>query len=71
MMCSKQKYKLKEAKTVLNECQRNKGKQYRKECRYYLCECGWYHLTSKNEWEEPIKLELNELIYKEKWKDLM
>ena len=71
-MCRKNGYSLREAKTVLNEVKRNRGKQYRKEIRYYKCdkeECkGLYHLTSEEEYHRPEKIEL---LYKEEWKRLM
>jgi hypothetical protein len=68
-VCRKNKYDLKTARTVLNEAKRNRNKQYRKECRYYLCEkCCSYHLTSESEYNEieevPLKL-------KEEWLKLM
>lgn len=74
-MCNKQKYTLKEAKTALNECKKNKAKKWRKECRYYLCNCesckGYYHLTSKENWEEPVILTLEDLKEKQEWLKLM
>lgn len=68
-MCNKQKFDKKTAQTILNE-RKNKGKKWSREKRYYLCNCGWYHLTSKEEWEEPIKLNIEELKYANKWKNL-
>lgn len=66
--CNKQKYDKKSAITALNYCKKHKNKQYKKECRYYYCEdCGFYHLTSREEYEEPVKLELKDLIFKDLW----
>jgi len=71
-MCRKNGYSLKEARTVLNEAKRNRGKKYRKECRYYLCPvCEQYHLTSEEEYSEKEIIPLEELIYKEEWVNLM
>mgnify|MGYP000896506026 CR=1 FL=1 len=74
-MCRKNGYSLREAKTVLNEVKRNRGKQYRKEIRYYKCdkeECkGLYHLTSKTEYFQKEIIPFDELLYKEEWKRLM
>lgn len=71
MWCNKNKYDKKTASTILND-RKKKGKKWSREVRYYFCEeCQAHHLTSKEEWEEPIKLELDELVYKEKWKELM
>lgn len=69
-LCKKQQFDLKTAKTILNE-RKNKGKKWSREVRYYLCpHCNFYHLTSKEEYVEPVKLELEELKYAEKWKSL-
>ena len=74
-MCRKNGYSLKEARTVLNEAKRNRGKKYRKECRIYQCpdeNCkGLYHLTSEEEYNEKEIIPLEELIYKEEWVNLM
>ena len=71
-MCRKNGYSLREAKTVLNEVKRNRGKQYRKEIRYYFCEyCSKYHLTSEEEYFEKEIIPFDELLYKEEWKRLM
>ena len=71
-MCNKQKYSLKEAKTVLNECFRERGKKYRKECRYYFCnKCSSFHLTSEKEYNEREFLSIDDLKYKNIWKQLM
>ncbi len=68
MRCSKQQFTKKEAKTVLNHCK----KEHRNECRIYECpECNFWHLTSLEIYEEPIKLELEDLKYAEKWKCLL
>ena len=70
MTCHKQQFDKKGCKTILNE-RKIKGKKWSREVRYYECPiCGWWHLTSKDEWEEPIKLELRQLQYAEKWKTL-
>lgn len=68
-MCTKNGYSLKEARTTLNEVKRNRNKQYRKECRYYLCpSCNLYHLTSDKEYN---KIEEVSLKLKEEWLKLM
>lgn len=74
MKCSKQKYDLKAARTILNE-RKAKGKKWAREKRYYKCPCpeceGFWHLTSEPEYDERIYLNLEELQYAEKWKDLL
>lgn len=71
MVCNKQKYDLKAARTILNE-RKAKGKKWAREKRYYYCEsCLAYHLTSEEEYDERIYLNLEELQYAEKWKDLL
>ena len=71
MSCKKQQFDLKTAKTVLNE-RKNKGKQWSREKRYYYCnKCGFYHLTSEEEWIEPKEIKLEDLKYAEKWKTLL
>jgi len=54
---------------VLNHCK----KQHRPECRVYECnECiGWWHLTSEEEYNERMYLNEEELVFKDKWKELM
>jgi len=73
-LCEKFCYSLKEAKTALNECKKYRSKQYRKECRYYLCEeshhQGLYHLTSDTEYEKREYLKEEDLIFCEMWKKL-
>jgi len=70
-MCSKQQFDKKSAKSVLNHCK----KEHRKECRIYRCpneECnGAYHLTSEETFEEKIYLKLEDLIFKDRWIQLM
>lgn len=69
-MCKKVQFSKKEAQTALNE-RKTKGRQWSKEKRIYYCEyCNKWHLTSKEEWEEPIQLIEKDLIYAEKWKTL-
>ena len=69
-MCKKVQFSKKEAQTALNN-RKTRGKQWSKECRYYYCEyCNKWHLTSKTEWEQPVKLELGKLKYAKKWKRL-
>ena len=71
-MCNKNKYTLKEAKSVLNECKRNRAKKYRNEVRYYECsECKSFHLTSEEEYNEREYIPLEELKYKNIWQSLM
>ena len=66
-ICNKQQFNKKEALTVLNHCKN----EHRKECRIYECPiCNTWHLTSKEEHEERVVLELAELVYAEKWKSL-
>lgn len=69
MACHKEKYDKKSAVTVLNHCK----KQHRPECRVYECnECiGWWHLTSEEEYDERMYLNEEELVFKDKWKELM
>ena len=68
MSCSKEKFDKKSAKTVLNHCK----KEHRKECRIYECpECKCWHLTSEPEYEERIYLKSEELIFADKWKNLL
>ncbi len=70
-MCNKIKFSLKEAKTALNEIKCHK-KQYRHEKRYYYCDkCNCYHLTSDETHEEIIDIPIEELKFKENWKELM
>lgn len=70
-MCSKEKFDLKSAKTVINHA-KNQHKKWRREVRYYFCDyCNCYHVTSKEEYEPPVKLNLEELKYAEKWKTLL
>lgn len=70
-MCNKQKFDKKTAQTVLND-RKTKGKKWSREKRTYYCEeCNAWHLTSMEEWEEPIKLEITELKYANKWKKLL
>lgn len=70
-MCSKEKFDLKTAKTVVNHA-KNQHKKWRRETRYYFCEiCNAHHVTSKNDWEEPIRLNLEDLKYKDKWLELL
>ena len=70
-MCNKQKFDKKTAQTILNE-RLNKGKKWSSEKRTYYCEeCNAWHLTSIEEWEEPIQLEITELKYANKWKKLL
>lgn len=74
-MCRKNGYSLREAKTVLNEVKRNRGKQYRKEIRYYKCdkeECkGLYHLTSKSDYEIAIPINYHTSFYYKEWLKLI
>lgn len=69
MECGKEKFDLKGAKTALNECL-SMHKKWRRECRYYLCECGSYHLTSEIEHSEKVYLKEEDLIFCDKWKEL-
>lgn len=69
-MCKKVQFSKKEAQTALNE-RLHKGKKWSREKRIYYCgECNAWHLTSKKEYEEPIKLEIKDLKYANKWKKL-
>lgn len=71
MSCNKQKYDKKGALTALNHCRKERGKQYRKECRVYFCqECNAHHLTSEEEHSERIYLKEEDLVFCELWKKL-
>lgn len=71
MPCSKVKYSLREARSVLNEA-KSKHKKYRREIRVYHCNlCNAHHLTSKKEHEEVEVIPLEELVYKDEWLSLM
>lgn len=69
--CNKQCYDKKTAKTILND-RKSKGKKWSREKRIYECpECGEWHLTSEEEWEERVYLKEDDLIFKSKWEELM
>lgn len=64
MECKKQKFDKKGAKTVLNHCK----KEHRNEKRYYRCDnCGFYHLTSLEEYTPPIVIDLQ---FNDRWEKL-
>lgn len=69
MACTKIRFNKKEVQGALNTL-RNKGRQYRKEKRYYQCdECGAWHLTSmdaQHQDPKPVKL-----AFRDKWKELL
>lgn len=72
MSCQKQKFDLKACRSILNENNKKFKKKWRKETRYYFCEeCQAHHLTSKSEWEEPVYLKEEDLVFKEKWLELI
>jgi hypothetical protein len=67
MLCHKEKFDKKTAKTILNKCK----KEHRPEIRIYECpECNAWHLTSEEEYEERIYLTEEDLIFKSKWEEL-
>lgn len=69
-MCKKQCYDKKTAQTILNE-RKQKSKKWAREIRIYFCEqCNGFHLTSKEEWEQPLQLKQEELIFCDLWKKL-
>jgi hypothetical protein len=71
MICKKRKFDKKTAKSILNRNAKGCG-SWRREVRYYECPiCKSWHLTSLQEYEEPVKLGLEELSYKEHWKLLL
>ena len=71
MECRKICYNLKEARSELNVVKKL-GKKYRHEKRIYFCkECQAHHLTSEEEYEQRIYLKQEELIFANKWKNLL
>lgn len=71
MVCSKQKYDKKTATTILN-ARKSSGKKWCKEKRVYFCsECKAHHLTSEEEYDERIYIQEEQLVFKDKWKELM
>ena len=66
-MCNKEKFDKKSAQTALNHCK----KEHRNEKRIYECnKCGWWHLTSDEEYVEKVYLGEEDLLFKEKWMKL-
>ena len=71
-MCYKVGYSKKEAQTALNSCIKSKKKQYRHEKRYYFCElCLMWHLSSDEEYFQKEYIQLEDLVFKDDWKELM
>jgi hypothetical protein len=64
MECRKQQFDKKTAKSVLNHCK----KEHRSECRIYECQiCHKWHLTSLEEYEPPIAIDLQ---FNDRWDKL-
>ena len=71
--CNKRKLSKKEAASFINYIANNKGKilDKRKEKRYYHCSiCNHWHTTSQDEGESTIPKD-TELIFLDKWKELI
>lgn len=71
-MCNKVKFTKAEAQGALKNAFHNRNK-YRKECRIYECpDCkGFWHVTSKEEYDGNGWQDIENLKFKKKWKKLM